>query len=116
MDYVDLFLYGYKLTDSEKYRKYTGIENELIKKNIEFLCTYGKKMFLRCPIIPGINDEQDHYAGIAELSRRYDNIQQVNVMAYHDTAKSKAVQIGKGYPLAELKTVEKEEKCIFIRY
>ena len=111
MEYVDLFLYDYKLTDPVKHRQYTGVDNEMIKKNIDFLCSRGKKLFLRCPIIPGINNEDEHYAEIARLSRIYDTIEQVNVMAYHDMAKSKAVQIGADYPLSELKTIEKEEKA-----
>lgn len=110
MPYVDVFLYDYKLTDAAKHRKYTGVDNGLIKKNLDFLCTHEQTVFLRCPVIPGINDDDEHFAAIAELSRKYQGIAQVNVMAYHDMAKSKATQIGVDYVLKELKTVEKEEK------
>lgn len=111
MEYVDLFLYDYKITLTEKHKKYTGVENDIIKTNLKFICENGGKVFLRCPIIPGINDEDEHYHAISELSRRFKNILQVNVMAYHDMAKSKAVQIGTDYPLHDLKTVEKEQKA-----
>lgn len=110
MEYTDLFLFDYKLTDPQKHKRYTGVDNALIKKNLDFLCTHGKKIFLRCPIIPGINNDDEHYQAIADLSRRYDAIEEVNVMAYHDMAKSKATQIGVEYVLFDLKTVEKEQK------
>lgn len=108
--YVDLFLLDYKLTDREKHKKYTGVDNTLIKKNLKFLCENGASLFLRCPVIPGINDDDEHFAAIAALSRQYSAIKQVNIMAYHDMAKSKAVQIGTEYALSDLKTVEKEQK------
>ncbi len=111
MEYVDLFLYDYKITSPEKHKKYTGVENDIIKDNLKFICENGGKVFLRCPIIPGINEEEEHYQAIVELSRRFENIVQVNVMAYHDMAKSKAIQIGVDYPLRNLKTVEKEQKA-----
>lgn len=110
MQYVDLFLLDYKLTDEEKHKKYTGVDNTLIKKNLKFLCENGASLFLRCPVIPGINDDDEHFAAIAALSRKYPAIKQVNIMAYHDMAKSKAVQIGAEYALSDLKTVEKEQK------
>lgn len=110
MEYVDLFLYDYKITCSKKHIEYTGVDNALIKHNLKFICENGGKVFLRCPIIPGINDEEEHFQAITELSVRFANILQVNIMAYHDMAKSKAAQIGADYPLARLETVEKEQK------
>lgn len=110
MEYVDLFLYDYKLTDPQKHKQYTGADNVLIRQNIDYLCTHGARLFLRCPVIPGINDDEAHFEAIAALSHQYDAIVQVNVMAYHDMAKSKAVQIGEKYALADVKTVEKGEK------
>ena len=35
--YTDLFLYDLKLFDDELHRKYTGVSNNLIKENLEFL-------------------------------------------------------------------------------
>lgn len=109
-EYVDLFLFDYKLTDPLEHKKYTGVDNRQILSNLDYLCTHGSNVFLRCPIIPGINNKESHYRAIAELSQKYDAIRQVNLMTYHDMAKGKAAQIGETYPLAELKTIEAAEK------
>ena len=109
-EYVDLFLFDYKLTDPAKHKKYTGVDNHLILKNLDWLCTHDSDVFLRCPIIPGINDNEEHYKAIAALSRKYENIRQVNLMTYHDMAKGKASQIGETYPLENLKTIEAKQK------
>jgi pyruvate formate lyase activating enzyme len=110
MPYVDVFLFDYKLTDCEKHQKYTGVPNDLIKSNMDMLCKNCAVIFLRCPIIPGINDDDEHLDAIAALSRKYDAIAQVNVMAYHDMAKGKIKHIGGTYALEDLKTVDKTEK------
>ena len=108
--YVDLFLFDYKITEESEHKKYTGVSNALILKNLDFLCRNGNDVFLRCPIVPGIKDHEKHYLAIAGLSRKYENIRQVNLMTYHDMAKGKAAQIGEIYSLEHLKTIEKNEK------
>lgn len=109
-DLVDIFLFDYKITDAKLHRQYIGTDSRRILDNLDLLCGLKKDIFLRCPIIPGINDTEEHYRAIAKLSGKYDAIRQVNVMAYHDMAKGKAEQIGMPYILAEKKTVERDEK------
>lgn len=110
LPYVDLFLFDYKMTDPEMHIKYTGVDNTLILKNLDLLCQNNGQIYLRCPIIPGINDNEKHYIGISDLSRKYSAIQQVNLMMYHNMGKGKAKQIGKSYSLAETESISKSEK------
>lgn len=110
LPYIDLFLFDYKLTNPAAHRKYTGVDNALILKNLDALCRSGAKIWLRCPIIPGINDDDEHYRAIAALSRKYEAIWAVNLMTYHDMARGKAAQIGEVYALQNLKTVEQAQK------
>ncbi len=109
--YVDIFLFDYKLTNFEEHRKYTGIGNAKILENLDMLAGMKKNIFLRCPIIPGINDTEEHYRAISEISERYESIRQVNLMTYHDMAKGKTAQIGEIYALADKKTVQANEKA-----
>lgn len=109
--WVDLFLFDYKLTDSKAHQKYTGVPNELILDNLDRLCALGSRLYLRCPIIPGINDSEDHFQAIAALSRKYpEQILQVNVMAYHNMAAGKTAQIGRSYALRELESIDARGK------
>lgn len=110
MPYVDLFLFDYKVTDKEKHKLYTGMDNSLILENLDYLCRNKKQVYLRCPIIPGINDNDTHFWTIAELSQKYENIIEVNLMMYHDMAKGKSEQIGEVYGLKDLKTMDEKEK------
>ena len=111
LPFADLFLFDYKLTEPALHRRYTGVDNALILKNLDSLARAGAMLWLRCPIIPGINDNDDHYRAIAALSQRYSAIQAVNLMTYHDMAKGKAAQIGEAYALDQLKTMGKVQRA-----
>lgn len=100
--YVDLFLYDYKLTDSALHKKYTGVENDKIIRNIRLLNEIGKSIILRCPIIPGINDNDEHFSGIAKLADELENVIEVNIEPYHPLGKSKAERLGSKYALKDL--------------
>ena len=110
LPYVDCFLFDYKLTDDEKHRQYTGVSNELILKNLAFLDDCRAGIRLRCPIIPGINDDDAHLSGIARLARQYPGIIAVEVMAYHNMGQSKARQIRTVWDMEELPSMTKDEK------
>ena len=107
---IDLFLFDYKLTDSEQHRQYTGLGNETIIENLFRLNERGKPVILRVPIIPGINDTSAHLGAIRALREGYSNIQQVEIMPYHNLGKKKWQEIGLGYSLMELPNASPEQK------
>ena len=91
--WVDLWLYDYK-GSSDVYLKYCGVENTLILENLDYLCGRGASVTLRCPVIPGINDNS---AGYHEICRKY-NIA-YEIMGYNGLGKDKAERIsGCGIP------------------
>ncbi len=81
--FTDLFLYDYKETDPARHEQYTGLSNALILENLRALDAAGATIILRCPIISGVNDREDHYRGIAATVRSLRNCQAVHLMNYH---------------------------------
>ncbi len=92
---VDLFLYDVKLFDERQHEKYIGASNRLILANLRRLAAGNAPVVLRCPIIPGVNDDDGHFEQIAALRRELPNIRGVEVMPYHDYGRSKAADIGR---------------------
>ncbi len=88
LPFVDLFHYDYKITDSEKHKKYTGAPNELIIDNLHKLCKRDVDLILRCPIIPDINDDNVHLNAIADIVLNNPNIT-VEKLPYHDMGRKK---------------------------
>lgn len=100
--YVDLFLWDVKESDSANHKEYTGVPNERILENLHKLDAAGAGIILRCPIIPGYNDREEHLKAIGKLAEELVNVQRVDVEPYHPLGKSKCESLGKAYPLEEL--------------
>lgn len=112
---VDLFLYDIKLLNDEAHIKYTGVSNQIILENLDHLYRMGADIRLRCPLIPGINDTDEHINGVAALTRKYPKLTGVEILPYHDMGKGKWTQLGKEYNLPDLKNMDQEQKAILHR-
>lgn len=92
--WIDLFLFDYKDTDSDRHVQHTGVENRRILQNLDRLCAAGARILLRCPLVPGVNDSDDHLAAIAALRKRYPGLVGIEVMPYHAMGNEKARRVG----------------------
>jgi glycyl-radical enzyme activating protein len=106
LPFVDLFLFDYKATDPEVHKQWTGVSNELILSNLDFLVRQGASVRLRCPLVSGINATPEHLAGIAALSKRYPDLDGIDLMPYHNVGNSKYERYGLNNPLPDLQTTE----------
>lgn len=86
-EYVDCWLYDYKLSNEEDYKKLVKAQPKLIYENFNYLVAQGRKIILRCPVIPTLNDNQQHFQRIAELSKK---VSSVEILPYHNLGKQKA--------------------------
>ncbi len=114
-NYCDLFLYDIKLTDTNLHKKYTGVHNELIIENLKKLDAIGKKIILRCPIIPTINDTEEHFTKIAEIANSLKNVTEINILPYHSFGKTKYKNLGKEYSLESLDNPPKEQTAQWMK-
>lgn len=97
IDKVDLFLYDLKLIDNEKHKKYTGVSNKVILENLKKLSDSGANIYIRMPIIAGVNDDSHIDETIEFLSNL--NIIQVNLLPYHKMGMEKYKRLGMEYKL-----------------
>ena len=92
-NFVDIYLYDLKLIDSSIHKKYTGSGNKLILENLKFLSENKKRIFIRFPLIPEITDTEANITDTLNFLRDID-IEQVNLLSYHDYAKNKYIKLG----------------------
>ncbi len=64
----DYVMFDLKLADDALHRKYTGVSNVPILKNLEILRKSGKEFLLRTPLIPGITDTAENLAAIERIA------------------------------------------------
>jgi pyruvate formate lyase activating enzyme len=94
LDSIDLFLFDYKVSDPGKHKQYCGVDNALILKNLNYIYSENKKIILRLPLIPGLNDEDEHFDSIAELLLSHPEIKRAEIMAYHNLGIGKTKELG----------------------
>lgn len=105
---IDLFLFDYKITDRQKHRIYCGTDNDKILENLDFLYERGAEIILRLPIIPSVNDDEEHFAGIADILRRYPRIDHAQIMPYHTLGDEKVDRFGLSNKHRSFETPSKE--------
>ncbi len=101
-EHVDLFLFDVKLIDERKHKQYTGVSNKLIQENLQRLSAAGARIWLRIPIVPGINDDNENIIGSARLAASLPGVEQVNLLPYHSSAEIKYNHLGRVYQLPAL--------------
>ena len=92
---VDCLLYDWKVTDPEAHLRWTGVDNRLIRENLKTLHDRGASIVLRCPVIPGVNDTQAHFEGIARLLSELPGIRRADLLPYHALGNDKRLQLGR---------------------
>ena len=94
LPYTDLFLYDVKIFDSDKHKKYVGVGNELILGNLKKLLKKGKKIWIRIPVIAGVNDSVEEIQKIKLFLSECGNPQMVELLPYHSMGQNKYRAIG----------------------
>ena len=107
--YVDIFLFDWKITDSELHKKYIGFDNLRILENLKILDASGSKIILRCPIIPDVNDTDEHLCGIARLANELQNVLGVEIEPYHSFAQTKYNKLGRADDFKSFKEPTNEQ-------
>jgi len=90
---VDLWLFDFKESDTQRHRDYTGVPNGRILENLRRLCASGARLVLRCPIIPGLNDRDDHFEAIRRLAAEL-GLSRVELLPYHGFGDGKVERFG----------------------
>ena len=92
---TDLFLYDLKMMDSIRHKKYTGVENEQILKNLKALAESGANINIRIPFITGVNDDEKNIEETALfVSSLAGEKKAINLLPYHNTATNKYRRLG----------------------
>jgi pyruvate formate lyase activating enzyme len=96
MNFVDLYLYDIKVMDDDLHMKHTGVSNRQILENMLNLAAAGKKIMVRIPVIPGINDTDQNFTALkGYLGRMKPSITGINLLPFHTAAKNKYKRFGK---------------------
>ena len=92
-------LFDLKTTDQDKHMEYTGVDTEQIVNNLKSLPPDGPDLFVRIPVIPGINASVGEMMAIGQLLCTLDaRVKRVDLLPYHRLGRQKYACLGQKYP------------------
>ena len=94
-EHVDLFLYDIKLIDNARHLAETGVSNRLILENLRVLDRRGERIWLRLPLVPGINDDAEALAELKEFVATLRSVEALQILPYHRTGEAKLEGLGR---------------------
>lgn len=113
LQYADLVLLDIKHINPEKYKGLTARPLEPTLKFIEYLDEINKPVWLRYVLVPGFTDDEEDLKNWAEFVSKFQNVERVDILPFHQMGIHKWEQIGQQYKLKDIvsPTTEQIEKA-----
>jgi len=107
---VDIFLYDIKHTDDARHRELTGVGNKRILNNLMLICSQSR-VWLRVPLVPGLNTERENIRSTVLLAREV-GAERLCFLSYHKFGYGKYTGLGKECFIPESTAVSEYERSI----
>jgi len=97
---VGLVLYDLKISDGERHRAGTGVDNRSILENARRIAATGKPMWIRTPVIPGYTADEDNIAALGDfIARELPTVERWDLLAYTNLGQPKYHRLDRSYGL-----------------
>lgn len=106
LPYLDLVICDLKHMDPGEHERWTGQANRGVLRTISAVAESGKPLWVRLPVVPGVNDGANIDAAVRFLSPMKDCLC-VELIGYHKMGVYKWKALGKKYALPEVKPPDK---------
>ena len=91
---ADLFLFDIKHADQASHIEWAGAPNDRILANLAALAGAHDEIWVRVPVIPGVNDEAADLRRTAALAASLPGVQRVSLLPYHELGEDKRERVG----------------------
>lgn len=102
LPYIDNIFFDLKHIDSDVHRQLTGEGNEVIRYNLESISRHNIPITVRTPVVPGYNDDPANITGIASWIKDIPNVQEYELLPYHNLGSGKYASLGRPYALSDV--------------
>lgn len=110
LPYTDIIISDIKHMDTDKHREHTGVDNHLILENLKKLADEGRKMILRIPVIPYINDDMENIQKTADfiINELKGTVRTLQLLSFMRLGEEKYQSLGIPYKMENLKFNRKD--------
>ena len=106
LPHVDVMLHDHKLTDPVRHKKWTGVDNKRILDNFKraYETFPDTKFIARTPLIPGVNDDEEHIRSVLAFISPYKNVIDYELLPYHRFGEGKYSYLGRIYEMEDFES------------
>lgn len=104
----DLLLFDVKHWDTSRHREGTGVDNQLIIKNLRWAHEKGLHILPRIPVIPGFNNSLEDAQGLSSLLNNI-GLKEVQLLPFHQMGERKYELLNRDYTLKDVKALYPED-------
>ena len=108
---VDLVLFDFKALDTVMHQAATGVGNERILDNLARLCEAGIPLWVRIPVVPGVNASDEVLGRMAVHLRTIGHRGKTELLPMHHLGTGKYESLGIPWPMADVMTPSDEDMC-----
>lgn len=101
-EFTDLFLFDVKHMNPERHYALTGVRNEMILSNLQWLLENRYNVKIRMPLLKGCNDGEEEILQLINFLKPYQdlkNFKGVDLLPYHKMGVNKYNQLDWKYPI-----------------
>jgi pyruvate formate lyase activating enzyme len=109
LPYVDFFLWDVKHMNREKHIEYTGVSNELILDNLQFVTEKGIPVYLRLPLIPDYNDSVDNLLDLCNFAQHLSSPVEIHLLPMHHLGRARYAALGREYLIEGIPLISDEK-------
>ncbi len=91
---ADLFLYDIKHADPATHAEWSGAPNGRILENLAALAAVHDEIWVRVPVVPGVNDDAVNLRQTAALAASLPGVRRVSLLPYHGLGEGKRQRAG----------------------
>ena len=102
LEVIDLVLLGIKTWDPERHRNLTGVDNAATLEFARRLAARGRPIWIRFVLVPGLTDDPDDIAKIADFAASLGNVERIDVLPFHQMGRFKWKTLGIEYKLEKV--------------
>lgn len=96
---ADVVLFDLKHMDDAQHRAWTGAGNTAILDNLKALSQSHGQIWIRVPVVPGVNDSLENLEATARFVTQLQGIHHLDLLPYHSVGAAKFRRLGRQYLL-----------------
>lgn len=108
LEYAGEVLFDIKTLDEIQFSTFSGYPLGHILENLKRLRKKGKKVRLRCPVIPGFNQSREFIGQVVALAQE-NGIGRIDLLPFHQLGSYKYQALDMEYALADIGTLDRKE-------